>query len=135
MGEAMGYQNADGSDFLLYPSSIIGSQNGSPLTMASVYQTYANGGVHCEPLAILSITDADGNDIAVPQKDCRQAISKEVADGVTYAMEGVLETTSGSRSALDDGRPAAGKTGTSQNNKHTWFAGFTPQAGVRVLAG
>ncbi|MFV0285213.1 MAG: penicillin-binding protein, partial [Demequina sp.] len=127
VGEAMGYQNADGSDFLLYPSSIIGSQNGSPLTMASVYQTYANGGVHCEPLAILSITDADGNDIAVPQKDCRQAISKEVADGVTYAMEGVLETTSGSRSALDDGRPAAGKTGTSQNNKHTWFAGFTPQ--------
>ncbi|WP_159449349.1 transglycosylase domain-containing protein [Demequina sp. NBRC 110051] len=127
IGEAMGYQNADGSDFALYPSSIIGSQNGSPLTMAEVYQTFANGGVHCEPLAILSITDADGNDIAVPQPDCRQAISKEVADGVTYAMEGVLETPGGRNSALDDGRPAAGKTGTSQMNKHTWFAGFTPQ--------
>ncbi|WP_159449602.1 transglycosylase domain-containing protein [Demequina sp. NBRC 110057] len=127
VGEAMGYQNADGSDFLLYPSSIIGSQNGSPLTMAEVYQTYANGGVHCEPLAIRSITDANGEEIAVPQKDCRQAISKEVADGVTYAMEGVLETNAGRNSQLADGRPAAGKTGTSQNNSHTWFAGFTPQ--------
>ncbi|WP_159449100.1 penicillin-binding protein [Demequina sp. NBRC 110055] len=127
IGAAMGYQNADGSDFKLFPSSILGTQNGSPLTMAEVYQTFANGGVHCEPRAILSITDADGNDIAVPQSDCRQAISKEVADGVTYAMEGVLETSSGQRSALDDGRPAAGKTGTSNSNNHTWFAGFTPQ--------
>lgn len=125
--EALGFERADGADFELVPSSVLGVQNASPLTMAEVYQTFANDGIHCEPLAILSITDAEGNDIAVPQEDCRQAISKEVADGVTYAMEGVMTESSGQYFPLDGGRPSAGKTGTANDNTHTWFAGFTPQ--------
>ncbi|WP_062077080.1 transglycosylase domain-containing protein [Demequina globuliformis] len=124
--EAMGFERADGADFELVPSSVLGPQNSSPLTMAGIYQTFANDGIHCEPLAIKSITDAEGNELDVPQPDCRQAISKEVADGVTYAMQGVMTEGSGRFFPLEDSRPAAGKTGTANNNKHTWFAGFTP---------
>ncbi|WP_160297453.1 transglycosylase domain-containing protein [Demequina flava] len=125
--EALGFERADGADFELVPSSVLGVQNSSPLTMAEVYQTFANDGVHCEPLAIKSITDAEGNELAVPQQDCRQAISEETATGVSYAMQGVMTEGSGRYFPLDGGRPSAGKTGTANNNTHTWFAGFTPQ--------
>ncbi|WP_297081864.1 penicillin-binding protein [uncultured Demequina sp.] len=126
MAETLGFQRADGAPFEKVPSATLGTQNASPLTMASVMQTFANEGIHCEPLAILSITRPDGTEVPVPQQDCRQAISAEVAAGVTYAMQGVMTDGSGRFTQLD-GRPSAGKTGTSQKNAHTWFAGFTPQ--------
>jgi membrane peptidoglycan carboxypeptidase len=134
MAERLGFKRADGLPYELVPSSTLGSQNASPLTMASVMQTFANEGVHCEPRAILSITDADGNDVKVPEEDCRQVISAELAGGVTHGMKAVMTSGSGSRVRLD-GRESAGKTGTSQENAHTWFAGFTPEHAAVVWLG
>jgi len=126
MAETLGFQRADGAPFENVPSATLGTQNASPLTMASVMQTFANEGIHCEPIAILSITRPDGTEVPVPQQDCRQAITAELAAGVTYAMQEVMTEGSGRFTQLE-GRPSAGKTGTSQENAHTWFAGFTPQ--------
>lgn len=126
MAETLGFKRADGLPYEVVPSATLGTQNASPLTMASVMQTFANEGVHCEPRSILSITDADGNDIEVPEEDCRQVISSELAGGVTHAMKEVMTTGSGRTNQLS-GRESAGKTGTSQKNAHTWFAGFTPE--------
>ncbi|MFV0633920.1 penicillin-binding protein [Demequina sp.] len=126
MAEALGFERADGAAFELVPSSVLGPQNASPLGMAEVYQTFANEGVHCEPIAILSITKPDGSEVAVPQEDCRQAISSELAAGVTYALQGVMTDGSAKGHQLD-GRVSAGKTGTANKNTHTWFAGYTPQ--------
>ncbi|MFW7414789.1 transglycosylase domain-containing protein [Demequina sp. SO4-18] len=126
MAERLGYERADGQPYEPVPSSVLGSQNASPLAMAEVIQTFANEGIRCEPRAILSITQPDGTEVPVPQEDCRQAIDAEVANGVTYAMQEVMTSGSGQWTQLD-GRPSAGKTGTSQQNAHTWFAGFTPQ--------
>ena len=126
MADSLGFKRADGAPFEKIPSATLGTQNASPLTMASVMQTFANEGIHCEPIAILSVTKPDGSEVPVPQEDCRQAISAEIAAGVSYAMQGVMTEGSGQYTQLD-GRPSAGKTGTSQDNAHTWFAGFTPQ--------
>jgi membrane peptidoglycan carboxypeptidase len=140
--EDIGFHRADGKPFELVPSMTLGSQNASPLTMASVYQTFANRGVHCTPRAILEIKDLDGNDVKFtdgtivtpPPVNCSQVISTEVADGVTYGLSKVMEVGSGKRFQLA-GRPSAGKTGTAQNNTHTWFAGYTPQISSVVWIG
>lgn len=142
MAAALGFNRADGNEFELVPSATLGSQNASPLTMASVYQTFANRGVHCVPRSILAITDLEGNDVLFadgskiepPAVDCRQAISSDVADGVSYGLQKVMTDGSGKRVQLS-GRPSAGKTGTSQKNMHTWFAGYTPQVTAVVWQG
>ncbi|NTV38958.1 MAG: PASTA domain-containing protein [Demequinaceae bacterium] len=140
--QALGFHRADNADFELYPSVTLGSQNASPLTMASVYQTFANGGVHCEPRAIASMTKLDGSpvtfkdgtEVVPPLTTCSQVIRQEVADAVTYALETVfVKPGTAYKSAL--GRPAAGKTGTSQENKHMWFVGYTPQITTSVWVG
>lgn len=127
MAETLGFERADGADFEIIPSIALGTQNASPLGMASTMQTFANRGVHCEPYAILSITDANGEDVEVPEENCRQVISEELADGVGWSMQEVMKTGSGRTVQLAGGRPSAGKTGTSQQNAHTWFVGYVPQ--------
>ncbi len=141
MALTLGFHRSDGLDFEVVPSVTLGSQNASPLTMASVYQTFANRGIHCEPRAILSMTKLDGSEvvgpdgkpIVPPEVKCSQVIRAEVADGVAYALTQVMETGTGKY--LGIGRPVAGKTGTSQNNAHMWFAGFTPQVVSAVWTG
>lgn len=141
MALALGFHRADGLEFEVVPSVTLGSQNASPLTMASSYQTFANRGVHCEPRAILSITtldgepalDSEGNVIEPPPVECSQVIRPEVADGVTFALTKVMEYGTAKKSTI--GRPAAGKTGTAQNNTHLWFIGYTPQIVSAVWVG
>ncbi|WP_430867859.1 penicillin-binding protein [Demequina aurantiaca] len=133
--EALGFHRADGADIEIVPSMALGTQNASPLTMANVAQTIANHGVRCEPIAILSITDADGNNIAVPPETCAEAISSQVADGVSYGMQQVMEQGSGKYVQLSDGRESAGKTGTAQDNTHLWFMGFADQLVATVWMG
>jgi membrane peptidoglycan carboxypeptidase len=135
MAETVGFHRADGAEFEIVPSIALGTQNASPLTMASVAQTFANHGVSCDPIAILSITDADGNDIAVPPKNCVETISSDIADGVSYGMQQVIDAGTGRYVQLADGRPAAGKTGTSQENTHLWFMGFADQLVATVWMG
>ncbi|PKQ27344.1 MAG: glycosyl transferase family 51 [Actinobacteria bacterium HGW-Actinobacteria-4] len=126
MAGTLGFHRSDGLEFEVVPSATLGTQNASPLTMASTYQTFANGGVNCKPIAILSITDANGEEIAVPQEDCRRVITEELSNGVTHALRAVMTVGSGRPQQLA-GRVSAGKTGTSQKNAHTWFAGYTPE--------
>jgi membrane peptidoglycan carboxypeptidase len=141
MALTLGFHRADGAAYEVVPSATLGSQNASPLTMASVYQTFANRGIHCEPRAILRMTKLDGSEVTLedgtviepPGVQCSQVIRAEVADGVTYALSQVM--VSGTGKTLGIGRPAAGKTGTAQNNTHLWFVGFTPQVVSAVWSG
>lgn len=142
MAAKLGFERADGADFELVPSVTLGSQNASPLDMASVYQTFANGGVHCEPRAIESITKLDGSpvtfkdgtEVVPPASKCTQELRAEVATAITYALQTVLQK-GGTAAGNDIGRPAAGKTGTSELNQHMWFVGYTPQITTSVWVG
>ena len=124
--EDLGFTRADGAEIEAVPSMVLGVNNASPLTMAVVAATIANDGVRCEPLSLISMTGRDGTEYEVPPQLCRQTIEADVARGVSYAMTRVMENGSGTRLQLD-GRRSAGKTGTAQENTHTWFMGFVPQ--------
>src|SRR5699024_7112284 len=66
---------------------------------------------------------------------CRTTLDAEVANGVTYALQKVLTEGGATRARLAGGRAAAGKTGTAQLNRHTWFIGYTPQLATAVWIG
>lgn len=106
-------------------SLVLGSGEVSVLDMASAYSTFAAHGRHTEPYVITRVEDAAGNvlfDIA-DEVDSEQVISEDVADTVTSALLGVITRGTGTAAGLRV--PAAGKTGTTDNNRDAWFAGYT----------
>ncbi len=116
-------------------SLTLGSYEVSPLEMASVYATFASGGIGCRPVAITAVTDRRGTALTVPKAGCTRVLTPYVAAAVTDVMRGVL-TSSGTGAGLALGaRPAAAKTGTTNSSAATWFSGFTPQYATAVWIG
>ncbi|WP_343037888.1 transglycosylase domain-containing protein [Arthrobacter wenxiniae] len=104
-------------------SSLLGSGEVAPLTMASAFATFASGGVHCDPVALVSITNAKGDKFPVPGANCKQAVRPEVAAGVVHTLQQVLVNGSGWQIGLR--YPAGAKTGTTNDSQQTWTTGFT----------
>lgn len=116
-------------------ATVLGASEVYPLDMASAFGTMAAQGVHCEPYAIAEILDRDGNVIYEGGEDnCTQAIAPEVANAATSLLRGPIEQGTASRNGRI-GRPAAGKTGTTQDWRDAWFVGFIPQASTAVWVG
>jgi membrane peptidoglycan carboxypeptidase len=115
-------------------SFTLGSNTVSPLGMAQGYAMFANRGVHCKATAVLEVRDRAGKVIAAREPDCTRVLDEHVADGVNFVLRGVIENpgATGTRMRLDDGRQAAGKTGTTNNSIAVWFAGYTPQLAAAV---
>lgn len=138
LAQAAGVKLANGEDMRTYqdfPSWVLGTAEVTPLSMAEGYATFANRGTHCEPVILKSITTADGTDIPVPDGNCEQIMSPEAADGVNHLLQSVMDNGTGRPARIEDGRPQAGKTGTTNNNRAVWFAGHTPDvAGVAMIA-
>ncbi|WP_026556041.1 transglycosylase domain-containing protein [Arthrobacter sp. 35W] len=104
-------------------ANLIGAEPVSPMTMAASFATFASGGIHCDPIAMLEITDNLGNKYPVPNANCQQTIKPEVAAGVTVALQDVLKKGSGYQIPLK--YPAGAKTGTTNVSEQTWTVGFT----------
>lgn len=117
-------------------ANLIGSTQTAPLTMASAFATFANDGKYCEPIAITSVTDQTGAQLPAQATSCRDAVKPEVARGVAYAMQKVLDEGSGSliqpRLSTKTNFPVAAKTGTNDTNGSTWVVGYT--TGVATAA-
>lgn len=118
-------------------SFTLGTISVSPLQMSAAYATFASGGVYCDPVNIIKVTGPMGEDIPSPDGNCRQAISKQTADNMVYLLSQVIDGDDPDRSGKDMslGRPAGGKTGTTNNTSAVWFAGFTPQYAAAVWVG
>jgi len=110
-------------------SNLLGATQTSPLTMASAFATFANDGEYCEPIAIESVTDASGARLPAQATSCREAIKPEVARGVSFALQEVLNRGSGAlikpRISTRTSFPVAAKTGTNDPNNSTWVVGYT----------
>lgn len=117
------------------PTFVLGADEASPLTVAASYATIAAEGIYCEPVPVTSVVDADGNEIPLDMPECHQAIDADVAAGAAELMTEVTTRGSGFRAELNDGRPIAGKTGSTDGSRDTWFAGVIPQASLAVWAG
>lgn len=140
MATLAGAQMANGKDMVqeysYIPSFTLGVAEVTPLSMADAYATFAARGVHCDPIIVSGITSRDGKKIATQSANCKQVIRPEVADGVNYVLQAVMQSGgTGAGVRLPDGRPQAGKTGTTDSHAAVWFAGYTPEiAGVAMVA-
>ncbi|WP_406061747.1 penicillin-binding protein [Streptomyces sp. NBC_01077] len=114
----------DGADFGETPAMSLGTMGASTMDMAGVYATLDNHGKIVTPTLVKAAVHRDRT--LTPAKGTgEQVISREAADTVTQAMTGVVQNGSGTRAAGE--YEAAGKTGTSENNRSAWFVGYTPE--------
>jgi penicillin-binding protein 1A len=129
MGHRLGIQ----SNLSPVCSITLGTQAVSPLEMATAYATLADRGVRHDPQAVESVRTASGDVVPYPQSKPNVAVSQEIADEVTYALEAVTQKGTGTGAAI--GRPIAGKTGTAESFVDAWFCGFVPQLATCVWIG
>jgi penicillin-binding protein 1A len=118
-----------------YPSEVLGGleRGVSPLEMANAYATLASGGWRNRPKAITRVTFPDGR-VSNWGKPARH---KAFSDGVTYEATKILKAnmTGGTGTGAQIGCPAAGKTGTTDDNVDAWFVGYTPNLSTAVWVG
>ncbi|MGH2722574.1 MAG: transglycosylase domain-containing protein, partial [Actinomycetota bacterium] len=111
----------------------LGTFGATPLEMARAYATFAARGQRPEPLAVTSIVDASGKELAARGNRQEAVMKPEVADAVNAALQDVVRRGTGRKAAI--GRPAAGKTGTTQGHVDAWFVGYTPDLVAAVWVG
>ncbi len=119
-----------------YPSMGLGSIAVSPLEMTSAYATFADGGIASRPTGIRKVVLSDGTidrDAGWGVPDQHRAIPDWVAAEVTRILGENIQ--SGTGVAANYGRPAAGKTGTTENHADAWFCGYTPSLTTAVWVG
>ncbi len=137
IAEALGVRLGNGDPLARVPSFVLGANEVSPISIANAYATFAAHGLYCEPRVITSVVDRNGGRLPIGQPVCKQAIDREVADGVTSMLreviDGSLPGRTGGRMYL--GRNAAGKTGTTNDSAAVWFAGYTPDLASAVWVG
>lgn len=115
-------------------AAVLGTDDVHMLDMASAFGTLANRGVHCAPFVIAEVIDRDGNVIYADEGACARAVDEGIAARATSILTGPVASGT---AALNGqiGRPAAGKTGTTQNYRDAWFVGFIPQLSTAVWVG
>jgi len=119
-----------------YPALALGAADVTPLEMARAYATFANGGVRPEVLLFEDVADERGRTLERRRVESARALDAGTAFLTVSLLEGVVDRGTGRalRSAGFIG-PIAGKTGTSQESKDLWFAGFTPDLVAVVWVG
>lgn len=105
----------------------------TPLEMADAYATLAAQGRHADPFGITEVKDAEGHILFAAKAHADDALDPAVAYLTTDILQGVISHGTGTAAAI--GRPAAGKTGTTQEYRDAWFVGYTPQISAAVWVG
>ncbi|WP_314148622.1 penicillin-binding protein [uncultured Leifsonia sp.] len=118
-----------------YPSMILGTNNIAPLTMATAYAGIANGGQVCTPIAIDKVLNADGTPHKVSASTCTQGMPKNIAAGVSYALQGVMKDGTATSANPWDGTPIMGKTGTTDDSLQNWLITSTTKVAQATWVG
>ncbi|MCC5813591.1 MAG: PBP1A family penicillin-binding protein [Leptospira sp.] len=119
----------------------LGSFELTPFELTKIYATFASGGKSVQPISILFIEDTNSNMVKdfrkdYKEEDRKQLVSPETAYIITSMMEGVINKGTGKGAkAYGLNRPAAGKTGTTNNFRDAWFVGYTPELVASVWVG
>ena len=123
-------------DLPSYPSVVLGGIEVEPIQLAAMYAILANGGMRMQPYAVTAVVNANGRVIEGHELTAEQVVTPEVAYSMDFMLEQVIEhgTGMGARKA-GFLRPAAGKTGTTNDSVDAWFAGFTPNLLAVVWTG
>jgi membrane peptidoglycan carboxypeptidase len=113
------------------PSVVLGVASPHVIDVTSAYATFAAQGIYSKPYLIASVTGPNKGILYEGESQTQEVFSKDVMADLTYALKATVTGGTGS-AALKLGRPAAGKTGTSQSNASAWFSGYTPQLAASV---
>ena len=114
-------------------SNVLGTSDVTLFDMASAYSTFANRGVYIPPAMVTRVTRMDGTTLWTWERELERALDSKIVDQLTWVLEGTITEGTGHRAQLD--RPAAGKTGTTQNYADALFVGYTPQRATAVWVG
>jgi len=119
-----------------YPSIVLGGIEVSPMQVARAYAIMANGGLQVQPFAVTEVVDKDGKVVEGHELKAEQVLSPQLAYEIDFMLQQVINhgTGAGAR-RMGFKRPAAGKTGTTNDSKDAWFAGFTPNLLAVVWTG
>ena len=113
------------------PSVALGVASPHVIDVANSYATFAAQGVYSKPYMVASVTGPNKGVLYEGKAQTQEVFGKEVMADLTYALKSVVNGGTGA-AALALGRPAAGKTGTSQSNASAWFSAYTPQLAASV---
>ena len=117
----------------IYPSIALGASEVSVLDMATAFATLANKGTYVEPTTLKEITLSNGDVVRPDQESIPSVVSPGNVYLLTEAMQDVIDRGTGRGAYI--GRPAAGKTGTTDDYADAWFVGFTPDLVAAVWVG
>jgi penicillin-binding protein 1A len=108
------------------PSIVLGVNALSPLDLATAYATLADGGIAHEPTILEKVQFPGGGEEQASRPKGKRVVDAKVAGVVTRVLQANVSAGTGAAAALA-GRPAAGKTGTTDSFADAWFAGWVPQ--------
>ncbi len=106
-----------------YPSFFLGAEPMSPLRLSELYGNFASGGFRVPPKSVIAVLDERGNALSHHPFELEQTIEPDVAQSLTRGLEIVMQRGTGRTSPYAQ-QGVAGKTGTSNDNRDSWFAGF-----------
>lgn len=131
MGKKLGF-----GDLPMYPSIVLGGIEVSPLQLAEAYSIIASDGMDAHPYAVTAVVDQNGKVMEGHELEAEQRISPQLAYIMQFMLEQVINHGTGAAArTMGFRRPAAGKTGTTNDAKDAWFAGFTPNLLAVVWTG
>ena len=113
------------------PSVVLGVASPHVIDVANAYATFAAQGIKSKPYLVAQVMGPNKGILYQGKSESQEVFSKEVMADLTYALKGTITGGTGA-AALALGRPAAGKTGTSQSNASAWFSAYTPQLAASV---
>ncbi|MCU1558190.1 MAG: penicillin-binding protein [Microbacteriaceae bacterium] len=133
--QAMGVHRADGKELEVLPSSTLGTNLISPMTMAGAIATIGANGTYCKPTAIDKIVGPDGKGLPGEPTECTSAISPQIAATVAYALKTVFASGTATAGNPRDGVELVGKTGTTDGSYQNWLIGTTTKMALAVWVG
>ncbi|MEO1069051.1 MAG: penicillin-binding protein 1A, partial [Cyanobacteria bacterium J06638_6] len=111
----------------------LGSVDLTPMEMAGAYATFASNGWYSKPTFIVQVTDSSGNVLLDNTPQPQLVLDPWAAASLTDVLQGVIARGTGRAAQI--GRPAAGKTGTTDSQRDVWFVGYVPQLATAVWIG
>lgn len=121
------------SPMIAVSSLPLGSVDVTPIEMAGAYATFASNGWHSDPTTIIRVTDSRGEVLLDNIPKPKLVLDPWATASLTSVLQGVI--SGGTGKAAQIGRPAAGKTGTTDNERNVWFVGYVPQLATAVWIG
>jgi penicillin-binding protein 1B len=124
------------SSLPVLPSLALGAVEVTPLEVAVAFSTLANNGVRTRPLSVKQVMDPAGRVLEKRDVRVEKVLSPQIAFMTNHLLKGVFERgTADSARRMGFTRPAAGKTGTTNDYKDAWFVGYTPDLLAVVWVG